>query len=158
MEEVYASTGRGRPDTRRAAKRYLRLGLAVIPIPPGAKNPGRTGWQKERWTLDDVDELWNHSEGVGVLWGSPSGDLIDLDLDWRGSCIAAARFLPDTRTFGRPGAPESHRVYRIVGDPPKNKKFSLAGKGRERTVTEVLSTGNQSLVPPSLHESGEVRR
>jgi len=154
---VYRSNGRENPDTKLPAKRYLRAGLQIIPIPLGQKNPGRANWQRERWTLAQVDEQWGDGAGVGALWGSPSGNLVDLDLDWRESCIAAARFLPDTRTFGRPGAPESHRVYRIVGDLPKNKKFRLPGKEPGRTLTEILSTGSQSLLPPSLHESGEVR-
>ena len=159
MDPGYSTPGApGRKETREWARRYLRHGLAVIPVPRGSKNPGRANWQKERWGLEHVDEQWSDGEGVSVLWGSPSGNLVDLDLDWRESCIAAARFLPPTRTFGRPGSPESHRIYRIVGDLPKNKKFSLSGKGPGRTVTEVLSTGNQSLVPPSLHESGELRR
>jgi hypothetical protein len=35
--------GRRNPDTRRAAERYLRAGLAAIPVPAGEKNPNRKG-------------------------------------------------------------------------------------------------------------------
>jgi hypothetical protein len=144
-------------DTKRAAERYLRAGLAVIPVPAGEKNPNRTGWQKERHTLEDVPEQWDNGQGVGVLWGEPSGGLVDVDLDWPESRIAAAYILPATRTFGRTGAPESHRVYQVKDTIPSSKKYKLPGKRPERCVVELLSTGAQSLVPPSLHYSGEHR-
>lgn len=43
-------------DTREAARRYVRAGFAVILVPPGEKNPGRRGWQRERWTLEGALE------------------------------------------------------------------------------------------------------
>jgi P4 family phage/plasmid primase-like protien len=149
--------GRGNPATMQAATQYMRAGVCVIPIPVGRKSPARSGWQNERWTLADVSELWSGGEGVGALWGVPSGGLVDLDLDWSEARIAADHILPRTRTFGRPGAPESHRVYRVTDKIPKSKKYKLPGDGSGRCVLEVLSTGAQSLLPPSLHESGELR-
>ena len=129
----------------------------MIPVAAGEKNPNRGGWQKERHTIEDVPRLWNNGQGVGILWGEPSGGMVDIDLDWPEARAAATYILPRTRTFGRPGAPESHWVYRVVGAVPKSKKFKIPGKGPDRCVVEVLSTGAQSLVPPSLHASGERR-
>jgi P4 family phage/plasmid primase-like protien len=145
-------------DTRQAAVRYLRNGLAVIPIPPGEKNPNRRGWQNERHTVEDVPRLWDDGQGVGVLWGEPSGGMVDVDLDWPEARIAAAHILPPTRTFGRASAPESHRVYRITGTIPKTKRYKIPGEGDDNSVVEILATGTQALVPPSLHESGEARQ
>jgi P4 family phage/plasmid primase-like protien len=158
-ESVYTDGENGRrdTDTQRAAAQYRRAGLAIIPVAAGEKNPNRRGWQNERWELEDVPELWNNGQGVGVLWGEPSGGLVDVDLDWREARIAASYILPATRTFGRPGAPESHRVYRVTDTPPKSTKYKIGGDGPERCAVEVLSTGAQSLVPPSLHASGERR-
>jgi hypothetical protein len=144
-------------NTRDAAEQYLRAGVMVIPVPAGAKNPNRLGWQNERHDIQDVGRLWNNGQGVGALWGEPSGGLVDIDLDWPEARVAARHILPETRTFGRPGAPESHRVQRVTDKVPKSKKFKLPGKGPGRSVVEVLSTGAQSLVPPSLHDSGERR-
>src|SRR5215208_6550855 len=76
-------------DTRGAAERYLRAGLSVIPVSVAEKNPYRGGWQNERWSIEDVPELWDNGQGIGVLWGKPSGGLIDVDLDWREARIAA---------------------------------------------------------------------
>jgi P4 family phage/plasmid primase-like protien len=152
--------GSGNPDTRKAAERYIRAGLSVIPISVGAKSPGRGGWQQERWTVEDVEELWNDGQGIGILWGEPSGGLVDIDCDWPEARIAAGIILPrePRRTFGRPGSPESHHVVRVEGELPKTRRYKIGGQGDKRSVVELLSTGTQSLAPPSLHESGERRR
>src|SRR5829696_8858345 len=144
-------------DTRAAAEHYMRAGLAVIPVPAGEKNPNRGGWQNERWGIEDVPELWDDGQGIGVLWGEPSGGRVDVDLDWPEARIAAERIMGKTRSFGRQSERESHRIYRVRSNLPKSKKYKLGGKGPGRTVVEVLSTGAQSLVPPSVHESGEKR-
>src|SRR5215204_997999 len=144
-------------DTRRAAERCLRAGLAVIPVPAGEKNPNRQGWQRERHSLEDIPHLWSNGQGVGILWGEPSGGRVDIDLDWPEARIAASYILPPTCTFGRPGAPESHRVYQVTDTIPKTTRYKIGGDGDDRSVVEVLSTGAQSLVPPSLHDSGEHR-
>ena len=160
LQGVYSTmseNGSENTNTRDAAERYLRAGLAVIPVPAGEKNPNRRGWQNERHTVEDVPRLWTNGQGIGVLWGEPSGGLVDVDLDWREARVAARHILPATRTFGRPGAPESHRVYRVTDTIPKSKKYKIGGDGPERCAVEVLSTGTQSLVPPSLHDSGERR-
>jgi P4 family phage/plasmid primase-like protien len=158
-ESVYTDgeNGRGDTDTQRAAAQYRRAGLAIIPVAAGEKNPNRRGWQNERWELEDVPELWNNGQGVGILWGTPSGGRVDVDFDWWEARIAASHILPATRSFGRPGAPESHRIYRAVDTVPKTKRYKIGGDGEERSVVELLSTGTQSLVPPSLHDSGERR-
>jgi P4 family phage/plasmid primase-like protien len=150
--------GRENTQTRDAAEQYIRSGLSVIPVPAGEKNPNRPDWQKERHDVEDVPRLWTNGQGIGVLWGEPSGGLVDVDLDWTEARAAARSILPDTRSFGRQSAPESHRVYRVTDSVPKSKKYKIPGKGLDRCVVEVLSTGAQSLVPPSLHDSGERRR
>jgi putative DNA primase/helicase len=145
--------------TQAAAEHYIREGLAVIPVPAGEKNPNRPGWQKERWTLEDVPKLWNNGQGVGILWGEPSGGHVDVDCDWPEARVAAAVIAPATRTFGRKGAPWSHLSYRPSGGTPKTTRYKVGGAslGDDRSVVELLSTGAQSLAPPSLHESGEER-
>jgi len=135
----------------------MRAGLAPIPVPPGEKNPNRPGWQNERWGIDDIPKQWNNGQGIGVLWGEPSGGRVDVDLDWPEARIAARYILPRTREFGREGAKESHRIYQVVGKLPGIKRYKLSGEGDDRSVVELLSTGAQSLLPPSIHPSGERR-
>jgi P4 family phage/plasmid primase-like protien len=146
-------------STRTAAEDYMREGLAVIPVPAGSKNPNRPGWEKERHTLEDVPKLWSNGQGVGILWGEPSDGRVDVDCDWPEARVAAAVIAPPTKTFGRGGAPWSHLSYKPIGGTPKTKRYKVGGSGGgdDRSVVELLSTGTQSLAPPSVHESGEVR-
>jgi len=141
-------------ETRRAVGGYLRAGLAVIPIPSGKKNPNRRDWQTERWSIEDVPRLWNNGQNVGILLGERSGGVCDVDLDSPEAAAVAPYLLPATLTSGRPSKPDSHLLYR-ANPVPETKLFKLAGKGDGRSVVELRSTGAQTLVPPSLHPSGE---
>jgi P4 family phage/plasmid primase-like protien len=153
MAEEYRTepeNDRGDVDVRRAAERYMRAGLAVIPVPAGSKNPNRQGWQTERWTLEDIPEQWTNGQNIGVLTGEPSGWRIDVDLDVPEAVQLAGRFLAPTRTSGRASAPDSHWWY--VGEGMRSVVFEdLAGEA----ILEVRSTGRQTVVAPSLHPSGE---
>jgi len=136
-----------------AATEYTRRGWRVVPIPYRSKNPGIRGWQTLRI---DESELRRHFNGrpqnIGVLLGEPSGWLIDVDLDHLRAVDLAADFLPLTPAiFGRAGKPRSHWLYHVSA-PVKTKKFRSRSAGM---VVELRSTGAQTVVPPSTHESGE---
>src|SRR5215212_6762332 len=137
-------------DTRRAAERYLRAGLAVISIPAGKKNPNRGGWQTERWTVEDIPQCWSNGQNIGVLTGEPSGWLVDVDLDCAEAVKIAGRFLDPTLTSGRESTPDNHWWYRAEGIG----STSFEDLGGE-TVLEIRSSGRQTVVAPSLHPSGE---
>jgi putative DNA primase/helicase len=152
QEDETASVS-GNTGIRRAAERYMRSGVAVIPIPGGEKNPNRADWQKERWTVEDIPRIFDNDQNIGILLGEPSGGLVDVDLDWTEARIAARHILPETRTSGREGCPESHRWY--YADPvPNTKAYKLSGKGDDKCVVELRSTGAQTLVAPSVHPEG----
>jgi hypothetical protein len=153
-DSVVARLGNGfSAEVQLAVESYLRNNMAPIPVPRGTKNPGRDDWQTERWSIEDIPHRWSHGENVGILLGDPSDGLSDVDLDSPEAIAVAAYLLPDTRTSGRPGKPESHRYYRA--DPlPKGRSFKLPGKGSHRCVVELRTKG-QTLVPPSLHPEGE---
>jgi hypothetical protein len=88
---------------------------------------------------------------VGVLLGAPSGGLIDIDLDCPEALRLAAKFLPATRCFGRRSKPSSHWLF--VCDPcPESQTFVDAGRAM---LLELRSTGQQTVFPGSVHESGE---
>jgi P4 family phage/plasmid primase-like protien len=140
--------------SQQAAERYIRSGFAPIPVPAGEKNPNRVGWQHERHVAENIPVLWNNGQNVGILCGEPSGGLADVDLDTKEARVAAAHILPPTRTSGRESCPASHKWY--YADPlPKTKAYKLPGKGEDRSVVELRSTGAQTLVYPSRHPSGD---
>jgi putative DNA primase/helicase len=97
---------------QRAAVRYIERGGAVIPVPPGSKDPGRDEWQNMRVTAEDVPRYWTNGQNVGLLTGEPSGWLVDVDLDVEEAVKVAGRFLPQTLTSGRKSRPHSHWWFR----------------------------------------------
>lgn len=135
------------------AIRYAQRGWSVIPIPHRSKNPGFRGWQELRLKEPELAQHFNGApQNIGVLTGEPSGWVIDLDLDHPRAVELAPEFLPATAAvFGRAGKPRSHWLYRVSA-PLATKKFRSKSAGM---VLEVRSTGAQTVLPPSTHESGE---
>lgn len=136
-----------------AAKDYTRQGWRVIPIPHQSKAPRLKDWPNLWLTEEDLPQHFNgQPQNIGVLLGEPSGWLIDIDLDHRLAVDLAVNHLPPTpAVFGREGKPCSHYIYRVNG-PVETHKFSSKTEGM---LVEVRSTGQQTVLPPSTHVSGE---
>ncbi|NOT02183.1 MAG: bifunctional DNA primase/polymerase [Phycisphaerales bacterium] len=132
---------------------YSRRGWPVVPIPHQSKNPGFHAWEQLRLTEEDLPARFGDGpQNIGVLLGEPSGWLIDIDLDHARCIEIADQFLPPTpAVFGRPGKPRSHRIYRVTA-PVATKKHRSKSAGM---LIELRSTGAQTVIPPSTHESGE---
>src|SRR5215212_6655455 len=90
-----------------AALNYRQRGWAVIDLDVGSKSPGRPGWQHERFDEGALRErLSGGPRNVSILFGEPSGGLVDVDLDCAEARSLADEFLPPTASvFGRPGSP-----------------------------------------------------
>ncbi len=147
------------PTARDAARIYLRCGWGVIPVPFRAKRPILKDWQHLQPRKEDLGDLFPAGhQNIGVLLGTPSGGLIDIDLDSPEACALADAFLPPTSCiFGRHSSPRAHRFYRS-DDPITTTKFRDPTKSQDDAramLVEVRSTGCQTLVPPSVHPSGE---
>lgn len=140
------------PAVIEAAHRYLAHGWQVVPVPPGRKAPTVKGWQTLRLTVADLPRAFSNGAGVGLLLGASSRGLTDVDLDSPEAIALAELFLPHTDMIhGRPSKPKSHRWY--TADPiPTPAKFE-APDGT--CLVELRSTGQQTVVPPSPHPSGE---
>jgi hypothetical protein len=135
-----------------------RRGYALIPVPFKQKRPVLADWQDLRFDESDLPKVFAQPSNVGVLLGTPSGEVVDVDLDCPKAQALAPALLPATNLrSGRTSAPDSHWFYR-VGSPLKTTKFidPAQGSGNERAMlVELRSTGAQTLVPPSVHPSGE---
>jgi len=142
-----------------AALDYRQRGWAVIDLDVGSKSPGRPGWQHERFDEGALRErLSGGPRNVSILFGEPSGGLVDVDLDSAEARSLADEFLPPTASvFGRPGSPGSHRLY-VVEPAPDYEMFSdPEGDDKDRaTLVEIRSGGQHTIVPPSTHPSGEI--
>lgn len=138
------------------ARNLLARGLTPIPVPHATKSPALRRWPKLRLAADDLPRYFDCTRGnVGVLWGEPSGWIVDIDLDHPRALELADAFLPPTgATWGRAGKPRSHRLYRLTA-PARTRQW----KTRANTmIVELRSTGTQSIAPGSVHPSGEVVR
>jgi DNA polymerase I-like protein with 3'-5' exonuclease and polymerase domains len=147
------------PDSvRAAAEHYLGQGYLPVPVPRQGrcKAPVLEGWPGLRPTAADLDRLFppGPALNLGLLLGAPSRGLTDIDLDCAEAVAAAPLLLPATGwVSGRAGRPRSHWWY-LIADPPDQ----AADEHRDLDGTmllEVRSTGGQTVVPPSVHESGE---
>lgn len=142
----------GGPDWRDQAKAYVDRGWAIVPIYRSKKTPLFPAWQTVTLEMarSSFDEFFpsDKPRNVGCLLGKPSGGLVDVDLDSDMARALAPRFLPDTLTFGRKGAPTSHWLYHCVG--VKTQKFAIP-----ETIVEIRSTGCQTVMPGSIHVSGD---
>lgn len=102
-----------KPTILDLAREYIERGWAVIPIPRGRKTPVLKEWPKLRITEADLHEYFNgQPKSIGVILGTPSGNLIDIDLDCPEAVSLAPHFLPDTLAiFGRASKVRSHYLY-----------------------------------------------
>jgi hypothetical protein len=142
-----------------AARDEFRRGRAVIDLPYGSKVPGRSGWQHERYDEEALlARLSGEPRNLSILFGEPSGGLVDVDLDSAEARTLAAEFLPETgEMFGREGSPGSHLLY--VTDPvAEYRKFSDPEAPNEdrATLVEIRSGGQHTIIPPSKHPSGQI--
>jgi hypothetical protein len=141
-----------------AAVQYLERGYIPIPVPRRQKAPVLPEWQKLRPTLDDLATLFPPAQklNIGLLLGAPSGGLIDIDLDAPEAVAAAPHLLPKTGwVSGRAGKPRSHWWYRVAEPPAKAADQYREIDAKKTMLVELRSTGGQTVVPPSLHESGD---
>lgn len=137
-----------------AALAYVAERYRVVPIPPGKKGPIIPGWQNLRLTAGDLALHFDPPCNIGI---QTCEGLVDVDLDSPEARALAPYFLPPTdRICGRPGSPASHWFYRC--DPePAPARFADPTKtvdGRAMLV-ELRAAGQQTMVPPSIHPSGE---
>jgi hypothetical protein len=132
--------------------------MSLIRVPLRSKNPNRAGWQRERHQAGDFRSAFSTVSNVGVLLGEPSNNLIDVDIDCAEAMLIASSMLPSTASrFGHGQTLESHWLYRVP-QPIETRKFTDPLKGstdKTAMLIEVRSTGTQTIIPPSVHPSGE---
>jgi hypothetical protein len=144
-----------------AARQYLEAGWAVVPVEPGTKSPKAKDWPVRAAAGEYQPEDFE-GKNVGVVLGTISQGLVDIDLDSALALRLAPAFLPATLTFGRASKPDSHWLYYAPGIRSAMHWFRAGDDPKERDLIEIRSTnvsndecGHQSVFPGSTHESGE---
>jgi len=142
--------------TMEAVKTYIKKGFMPVPIPSKEKGPILKGWQKLRITDDEIPKYFSGNVNNGLILGEPSGWLIDIDLDCPEAVAAAPLILPHTdMKSGRESSKESHYWYIAQGSKSDTSFIDPEEKKDKAKMVELRSTGLQTMVPPSIHPSGE---
>src|SRR5215204_107020 len=96
------------PTTLEAAREYLQRGWVPLPVLAG-KNPGFSGWQRFTVAEAELPRHFRSGVNIGLLLGSASGSLVNVDLDCAEARRLAPHILPATpMRSGRKSAPDSH--------------------------------------------------
>lgn len=139
-------------DIRFVAAQYIAAGWAVVPIIAGQKRAD-SRWTKKTYGPKD----FGPNDNIAGKCGEPSGWLVDIDLDAKEAVEAGKLLLPATGLIhGRPGKPDSHYWYRCEGAKMHVWKDVKDTGGQTGTLLELRSTGGYTVLPPSIHPSGEI--
>ena len=129
----------------------------LCPMESGSKNPGSIlgkDWPSKCSNDPDVIATWPQGCNIGVLLGSRSG-LIDLEFDSDQGEMLVESWMEDCghpRTPTYRSAKSTHRLFQW------DEKFALEGAKFGMMGVEFRFGCNtaQSVIPPSVHESGTV--
>lgn len=142
-----------------AAITWIQKGFSPVPVPHRSKRPVLKEWQRLEITTEGASQYFNGaSQNIGVLLGDKFGSS-DVDCDCPEAITAARELLPATGLiFGRQSKPFSHFFYR--SDPPvRTAQFidplDHSSLVELRGVSSDGTVGLQTVVPPSIHETGE---
>lgn len=134
----------------------MNRGWAPTPVRPRSKIPLLDAWPRRPLGQEDL-HLFTSDVNLGLVLGEGGGGLVDVDCDWPEAAALAPDLLPVTDlVHGRAGSRRSHFWYRCAA---RSAVFRLpelrANPGRKSVVVELRSTGHMTVVPPSVHPSGE---
>jgi hypothetical protein len=127
----------------------VSLGISFVPVNRESKKPYHDDWANpEKYFAADA---FKPDDNHGARWGTASGGLIDVDCDTVFACRIAEQLIRGAR-YGRVGNRASHYLVRSHG--ARTKQF--VNPITKKMVIEIRSTGSQSVLPPSVHTSGEL--
>jgi hypothetical protein len=135
-------------------KWFEAAGGTFCPVKPHGKTPAYQAWQTTPYDRHEIIDHVRRGANVGLLCGALSRGLcvLDIDFDMAGFLEKFPRFI-DTPRITRPNAEKRAKfLVRITDDIPPPKKWKPDPQLPPRA--EWLSTGNQALIPPSIHPSG----
>lgn len=147
---------------------YRDRGYSIIPIKPGEKAPGAYGtsgpfrwsglkeWQRycDAPVTDEQLAIWLDwpDAGIGIALGAAS-NLIALDFDHRADLHNAIQQIIPASPVRKTGAKGFTAFYRFNGWHTRRWQDNTGS-----TVVELLSTGRQTVLPPSVHPDGMAYR
>lgn len=143
------------------ARGYIARGWRVAPIPRGKKAPTKPNWPDLFISSEDAEEFFGAEVlNIGVILGTASNGLTDVDLDCHEAERVADRVLPaTTAVFGRTAKPRSHFLYYTELAETADKSNEKYTDPTDHTTLLELRIGGvraaQTVFPGSIHPSGE---
>jgi putative DNA primase/helicase len=134
------------------AQAYWAKGISVIPLYIGEKKPAVTEWSGFSWELPSkfLQEAWLRDykyNNMGVVLGKQS-NLVFLDIDSEDPVVQEAIMaVTPPSPWKRVGKKGCIYAYRYSGE----KAQKIRAKDQPGYLLEILSTGNQGVLPPSIH-------
>lgn len=119
-----------------------------------SKVPFEDEWQEKPHTLAEAREHHKSGSNVGLLAGKYSNGLclLDVDEDFE-RFLKTFPALAEGPRIARQNAPDRGKLlFQVQGDIPSSQKWKPIPK--RPPWAEWLATGNQAVVPPSVHPSG----
>src|SRR5262250_3390442 len=80
-----------------AAVSYIRRGWQPVPVPPGSKAPGFKNWENFTCEAEEIGKYFVNGCNIGLLLGTPSAGLVDVDIDSPEALPIAPYLLPLTQ-------------------------------------------------------------
>lgn len=133
------------------AQKYWDLGIPVMPLRPKEKIPVFRSWQflSNRMPTPEEQESWlasNPNGNIGLPLGQQAGIVI-VDIDAEDPAVEAAiRAVLPKSPWERVGKKGAAVAFRYNGE----RSTRIRGAGGVMLV-EILSTGTQVVLPPSIH-------
>ncbi|MBC7879587.1 MAG: DUF3987 domain-containing protein [Anaerolineales bacterium] len=133
----------------RHGARFVRVATWNAKVNAPGKQPIEKCWQNKPLTLMDVLAHFKNGENVGLLCGKHSNGLCLLDLD--DHLQEFLEYFPGLQDapilLRRDAGNRGKIVLKVIGEIPQSKKWN-------DVHLEFLSTGNQGVIPPSIHPGG----
>jgi len=134
------------------APQYWATGLPVIPLWPKQKRPAILDWSQfgSRMPTEDEQNSWLSVHGagnIGLPLGPASG-VVAFDVDTLDGKVIETieEMMPVKSPWKRVGKKGYVAAFRFNGE----KTFRIKDMGGQ-TICELLSTGTQVVLPPSIH-------
>jgi hypothetical protein len=140
------------------ARDYKQRGWTLTLVPAASKRPRGQGWDKHDPSLAEVEHHLSCGGNLGLILGSRSGEVVDIDLDCAEALALAPLYLPATSAiFGRASKPQSHWLYVALGAVYEPFADPRTGQMLIEIRAQGRSGGaHQTLLPPSFAD-GERR-
>ena len=142
-----------------AARDSLALGIYPISIKPGVKKPVNNNWQDLRLTIDDLQEHFDNGQNIGWLLGIAPRFIADVNFDSPEALSLCAVYsrTANAANLRQEWSLNTHLFFKLPSEPAPNAfKNPFAKKeDAKKMFIELRGKGQQTIVPPSIHISGE---